>query len=104
MRKSKYPVLKQELKELAKELRYWKSKRKFDARRELGMALWRIESKIDGKRHEFRHKHIAYCQLRGRERYQIECPADNNLPNEELIERIMADHAENVCASAERSA
>ena len=100
----KFYKLKQELKELAKELRYWKSKRKLKERRELGKALWRIESEIDWRRHEFRHKHIAYCQLRGRVRHEIERPADNNLPNEQFIERIMAEHAEDVCVSAERSA
>ena len=72
--------------------------------KELGLALWRIQDKIDRKRYEFRHRHIAYCQLRGRERTAIEVPAENNLPNEKYIERIMAEHAEDVCAGAERSA
>jgi len=104
MKYTKYPELKQELKDLAKELRYWKSKRKLPARQELGKALWEVESAIYWRRREFRHKHIAYCQLRGRERYKIERPADDNLPNEATIERIMAEHAKDVCASAERSA
>ena len=45
-------------------------------------ALWKLS-------HEFRHKHIAYCQLRGRERHQIEKPREDNLPNEDLIKRYM---------------
>ncbi|MCK4977236.1 MAG: hypothetical protein KAS36_09930 [Anaerolineales bacterium] len=43
---------------------------------------WRLSTR-------FRHKHIAYCQLRGRERHQIEKPREDNLPNEDLIERFM---------------
>ena len=102
MKYTKYPHLKEELKVLAKALRYWKSRRKENQRQ--GLSLWKIEREIDGKRREFRHKHIAYCQLRGRERHQIECPAANNLPNEKIIEGIMTEYAEDVCVSAERSA
>jgi len=103
MRRVKYQELKTELKGLAKELRYWKSKRKLKELIKLDMMQYQVVSKIAWKRHEFRHRHIAYCQLRGRERYQIEVPAENNLPNETYIKEIMAEH-ENVCASAERSA
>lgn len=41
-----------------------------------------------GMSYEFRHNHIAYCELRGRTRDQIEKPAENNLPNETYIEKI----------------
>ena len=41
----------------------------------------------------FRHHHIAYCELRGRTRDQIERPAENNLPNEAWIARIKAEYA-----------
>ena len=100
----KYTALKEELKELAKEIKYWKSKRKLKARLGLGWALSDIEYEVYWERREFRHKHIAYCQLRGRTRQEIERPAKDNLPNEKLIERIMAEHAEDVCVSAEGSA
>jgi len=43
---------------------------------------WRLSTR-------FRHKHIAYCQLRGRERHQIEKPREDNLPNEDLIKIFM---------------
>ncbi len=36
----------------------------------------------------FRHQHIAYCELRGRQRIKIEKPADNNKPNDTWIDTI----------------
>lgn len=36
----------------------------------------------------FRHYHIAYCELRGRTRTQIEVPRDGNEPSEQLITKI----------------
>jgi len=98
---TRYSKLKSELKILAKEIRYWKSKRKIDKRE--GHSLWHIESKIWTRKYEFRHKHIAYCQLRGRLRLEIEKPALDNLPNEKYIEEIMAKHEEVICASAQGS-
>lgn len=48
---------------------------------------------------EYRHKHIAYSELRGRTRDQIEQPNDDNYPNELMIEKIkleiMAPEQEN---------
>jgi len=97
----RYLKLKEELKKLAKEIRFWKSKRKIDKRE--GFSLWQIESRIWKRKYEFRHKHIAYCQLRGRLRWQIEKPAPDNLPNEKYIEEIMVEHGETICASAQGS-
>ena len=97
----RYLKLKNELKELAKEIRYWKSKRKL-ARREQ-YSLWQIELKIRARKYEFRHRHIAYCQLRGRLREQIERPASNNLPNEDYIKEIMDKHGEALRVSAQGS-
>jgi len=34
---------------------------------------------------DYRHHHIAYSELRGHIRSEIENPRDNNLPNEDLI-------------------
>lgn len=45
-----------------------------------------------GLRREYRHKHIAYCQLRGKARGQIEHPFDGNLPDETVISEIMAKY------------
>ena len=95
----KYIDLKKELKQLAKEIRYWKSKRKLDKR---GVySLQNIESSIWTRKYEFRHRHIAYCQLRGRLRHEIEQPAPDNLPNEKYIEEIMEEHGETLRASAQ---
>jgi hypothetical protein len=101
MKKIKYLVLKNELKTLAKEIRYWKSKRKFKNRGDF--PLWDIENRVRTRKYEFRHRHIAYCQLRGRLREQIERPAPDNLPNERYIERIVEKHGEVIRASAQGS-
>ena len=49
-----------------------------------------------GLSYEFRHNHIAYCELRGRTRDQIEKPADCNLPNEVYIEKIKSKWMEKI--------
>lgn len=104
MKKSRYPELKQELKDLARDIRFGKSKRKPKSRIGLTPEQLNVWQRTERNRYVFRHKHIAYCQLRGRQRYEIERPAKDNLPNESWIKEIMADHAEDVCVSAERSA
>lgn len=97
----KYLKLKKELKKLAKEIRYWKSKRKLGNRG--NFSLQNIETSVRTRKYEFRHRHIAYCQLRGRLRIQIEQPASDNLPNEKYIERIIEQHGETLRASAQGS-
>ena len=37
---------------------------------------------------DYRHHHIAYSELRGHVRSEIENPRDNNLPNEDWISEI----------------
>ena len=37
---------------------------------------------------DYRHYHIAYSELRGHTRSEIENPRDNNLPNEDWISSI----------------
>jgi len=41
---------------------------------------------------DFRHHHIAYCELRGRTRDQIEQPREGNEPNEKLIDSIKSEY------------
>jgi hypothetical protein len=92
-RKTKYPELKRELKEIAKDIRYWKSKRKLKNRN--GHLLCDIHVTLVRRKSDFRHRHIAYCELNGTERYKIERPcwkSRHNLPNEERIERIKNEH------------
>jgi hypothetical protein len=42
---------------------------------------------------DYRHHHIAYCELRGRTRDQIEKPREDNKPNEYEINRIKTLYA-----------
>ena len=100
MKKVKYPELKSELKELAKEIKEWKRNRKEDKRFELRISLYEAQSQVDWRKDEFRHKHIAYCMLRGRKYEQIEnfCKVS---PNFDRIKRIMEKYEPQVvCASA----
>jgi len=89
MRKSDllYGKVKPQLKSWAKEIRELKNSRKQDKRD--GRALWDIEYDIAKLKYEFRHHHIAYCLMRGRDRIEIEQPRDDHLPNENKIEVIL---------------
>jgi len=53
---------------------------------------------------EYREYHIAYSELRGRTREEIEKPAEGNKPNEELIKKLKKWYGqpdeETLCASA----
>ena len=84
---------KQLLKEVKDQLKIWaslskdlKKSRKQDKRN--GRSLWLIEDMIRGLRWDFRHNHIAYCELRGWSREQIECPRDNNKASEYYIDKL----------------
>jgi hypothetical protein len=100
MKFTKYPELKMELKKLAKEIKEWKRNRKEDRRFELRISQWEAQSQINWRKDEFRHKHIAYCMLRGRKYEQIEncCKVS---PNFDRVNKIMEEHGPKViCASA----
>lgn len=77
-----------ELKELAHQIRKYKLSRKpknvilYPELKTLYDSLW----KLDSLRYRYRHEHIAYCEVRGRTRQQIETPKDDNKPNEEDIQ------------------
>ena len=90
MRYTKYPELKAELKALAKEIRQLKFKRDhwWDYReRDQGYYQWNVQNRA----YNFRHKHIAYCMLRGRKYEEIErfC---REAPDFNKIKLIRADH------------
>lgn len=92
----KHLKLKSELKVLAKEIREKKDKRK-------GSKYGYVEG-LNPARWTARHKHIAYCLLRGRTYEQIEQPRYDNKPNMRLVEQYVAEYAEEVkdealCAS-----
>ncbi len=67
--------IKEKLKGYAKEIRPLKNSRKMDKRN--GRSLSSIENDINHLKYEFRHLHIAYCEIRGKSREQIERPTRN---------------------------
>jgi hypothetical protein len=86
---------KQELKKLAKEIRHYKPRRKQDKRGEL--SLYQVICEIGKRQYEFRHQHIAYCLLRGREMHEIENKTrDDNQPNERYVNALLAEYEEAV--------
>jgi len=91
MRYTKYPELKAELKELAKEIREFKNMRDhyWDYPRSQGEYQWAVQSRA----YDFRHLHIAYCMLRGRTYEQIENYC-REAPDFKRIDRIRGEHAE----------
>lgn len=58
-----------------------------------GKAYWREQGSLASAKYEYRHHHIAYCELRGRTRDEIESPRDGNEPNESHINRIKEQYA-----------
>jgi hypothetical protein len=54
---------------------------------QLSNTLWSLYK----LRNEFRHIHIAYCEVRGKTREQIEIPREDNKPIEDKITRIKED-------------
>lgn len=96
----KYLNLKNELKKLAEKIRTTKNKLKEHQRENKGWNSGFFSTK-DKLKFEFRHKHIAYCLLRGTDREKIENPAKDNLPDEDYIKEIINEHKiEDVCACA----
>jgi len=93
MKYTKYPELKAELKELAKEIKKLKYKRDHWQEFADGQPQWRVQGafmwKAARKAWLFRHRHIAYCQLNGTPYYMIECPANDNKPDKTLVRQIM---------------
>lgn len=82
--------LKNFLKEKAKRIREIKPTRKEDKRGD--RKLYEIVDEIYNLKFTFRHYFIAYCEMRGRTRDQIEKPADNNLPKERVIEKAKEEY------------
>lgn len=61
-------------------------------------ARIRSESCEDNDSYTFRHNHIAYCEIRGRSREEIEIPRDGNEPSEFLINKIKEEWLEKITA------
>lgn len=82
-------------KELAKQIRTLKAQRPLKNRGEL--SLWQIESALYNAKYEYRHRHIAYCMLRGTQRCAIERPKSGYEPNERYIKSLLEEYEEAVC-------
>ncbi len=84
-----YYIMKSELKLEGKAIKELKKEVKEHQRQG---AAWRSQLKLMEAKRAFRHKHIAYCELRGTPRGLIEKPRDNNTfwgkPDEDKILRI----------------
>lgn len=91
--------VKKKQKELAKNIRKLKLERKQDNRN--GRSLWSIESELYENKYEYRHRHVAYCTVRGRERHEIEQPHSGNEPNERYINELLAEYEQTVCVSSD---
>lgn len=66
-----------------------------------------IHNSLLGDSRWYRHHHIAYCELGGKTRDQIEKPGEYHKANEREIERIKAEYAwspEEIAAYNERKA
>lgn len=77
---------KSKLKKIATEIRTLKNQRPLKNRGD--KKLWIIDSDLCQLKYHFRHIHIAYCELRGRSRVQIEKPSEFNKPNQSYIDKI----------------
>jgi len=82
--------LKEEQKEAAVSLKKAKAalKEMYRARQ----TAWAQDSKVYKMKFEFRHKHIAYCLLRGTDLEKIEQPAEDNQPSSKRIGEIMEEY------------
>lgn len=90
MRYTKYPELKAELKELAKEIKRLKYKR--DHWMEFGNDQSEFMWQVQRDAWEFRHWHIAYCMLNGTEYSRIEQPREGNKPDMPYVKYIIKNH------------
>lgn len=102
----KYKELKIILKNLAKEIRKNKESLKNYQRKNYGDG-GNYYRTLYTYQYEFRHKHIAYCVLRGTPRDKIEKPGEGNEPSENFIKEIIEEYSsetaqttENVCSSS----
>lgn len=91
--------MKMELKDLAHRIRNGKEGRKPRLRTETNYDDWHS---LERNRWRFRHLHIAYCLIRGRTMEQIERPAEDNLPNEKIIEIFIEEYNEAIRSSEKR--
>lgn len=85
--------LKAELKTKALNLKDTRARLKTEQRNGGGYKAGTMQCGMLSLKRDFRHHHIAYCELRGRTRDQIENPHTDNHPNEATIKRIKEEYA-----------
>ena len=88
--------LKKYLKETAAQIRTTRYQYKEAQRTGARISIiWNLIVQLDKLRRDYRHHHIAYCELRGRQRDQIEQThrKDTLRPNENEIQRIKKEYA-----------
>ena len=92
MTKARMLEIKAELKSEAKELRDTKIEMRQGMSQGKTCEAAVLQSKLSGMKYHWRHKHIAYCLLRGRTIEEIEprCSEDN-LRNDALVEKYKKD-------------
>jgi hypothetical protein len=99
----KMKELKNWLKTTAIEIRIMKSTLRDCQRHGRHSEIHKLQLGIDRLRLRYRHKHIAYSELRGKTRAQIENPRENNYPDESLIQQYKDAYKEEpqtLCISA----
>jgi len=86
-------VLKEELKGMAVEIR--EKKYGVKEKQRSGKDAWREQGDLYSLKYDFRHKHIAYCLMRGRTCEQIEQKCrEGNEPNQHLIGRLIDEYSQ----------
>ena len=93
---SKIYELKMSLKEMASEIKKGRIEARLLKQNGKGPAAHLIHNELMFNSLEFRCYHIAYCELRGRTRDQIEKPRKDNIPNQKTIDRIKKMYKEEV--------
>lgn len=84
--------LKTELKELAVKIHDLKANTKDYQRQHFGDS-GTLGYELYKAKYEFRHKHIAYCLMRGRTLEQIEKPHEDNKPDMCYIEKLLITYS-----------
>jgi len=86
---TKIAEAKQWLKDAAIKIR--KTRKEYKDTQRANESSWQLAYRLNDLKHEYRHRHIAYSEMRGRTRDQIERPREGNEPNETLIQKYKGD-------------
>ena len=89
---SKIKELKSLLKDKAEHIKNQRSQARLLKSNGNGQGAHSIHISLIPKSYDYRNHHIAYCELRGKSRDQIEKP-HNNPPNEYKINKIKEEYA-----------